>query len=146
LAHGDPSDSNAGTVVSEANNSSHRVHIGALLTDLTDLTDNGTGLTSSFEPAFSTFSTSRAMLALYHDYSNDSGLTPSLAANTMTRMIQISPGVAFAAVVLSAEWSVIATGGLRPVPGQVNDSASAVDRTMTSVMDAAHAIEQLDLL
>jgi hypothetical protein len=143
LEHGDPSDSNADTVVSESNNSNHRGHIGALLMDLTD---SGTGLASSFEPAFSTFSTSRAMLGLYHDCLNNSGLTPPLPANTMTRMIQISPGVAFAAVVLSPEWSVIASGGLRPVPGQVNDSASAVDRTMTSVMNATHAIEQLDLL
>jgi hypothetical protein len=63
----------------------------------------------------------------------------------MTRMIQINPGVAFAAVVLSPEWSVIATGGLRP-PTRVNDSASAVDRTMTSAMNATHDIEQLDLL
>ena len=64
----------------------------------------------------------------------------------MTRMIQISPGVAFAAVVLSPEWSVIATGGLRPALAQVNNSASAVDRAMTGVMNASHDIEQLNLL
>jgi hypothetical protein len=64
----------------------------------------------------------------------------------MTRMIQVSPGVAFAAVVLSPEWYVIATGGVRATPAQVNNSAAAADRATTSVTSATRDIEQLDLL
>ena len=110
------------------------------------LPGGGTGLTSFFEPAFSTFNTSRDMLGLYVDRFDNSGLTFPLTANTMTRMIQIGPGVAFAAVVLSPEWCLIATDGLRAAPAQVNNSASAVDRATTIVTSATRDIEQLDLL
>jgi hypothetical protein len=111
-----------------------------------NLPGGGTGLSSFFEPPFSTFNTSRDMLGFYVDRLDNSGLTLPLTANTMTRMIQISPGVAFAAVVLSPEWCVIATGGLRASPAQVNNSASATDRAMTSVTSATRDIEQLELL
>lgn len=64
----------------------------------------------------------------------------------MTRMIQISPGVAFAAVVLSPEWNGIATGDFRPAPAQASNSAPAGASTMVSTMDSTRDIEQLDLL
>ena len=110
------------------------------------LPGGGTGLTSFFEPAFSTFNTSHDMLGLYVERFDNSGLTLPLTANTMTRMIQISPGVAFAAVVLSPEWCLIATGDLRAAPAPVSNSASAADRATTIVTSATRDIEQLDLL
>jgi hypothetical protein len=64
----------------------------------------------------------------------------------MTRTIQIAPGITFAAVVLSPEWSAIATGGFRATPAHVNNSASAVDRAEDNAMNATRDIEQLDLL
>jgi hypothetical protein len=64
----------------------------------------------------------------------------------MTRIIQISPSVAFAAIVLSPEWNGIATGDFRPAPAKVNNSAPAVTSTMARNMDLTHEVEQLGLI
>jgi len=70
----------------------------------------------------------------------------SLTTNTMTRIIQISPGVAFAAIILSPEWSDIAVGGLHVAPAQVSNSARVVAPTMASTTKVTHEIEQLGLI
>jgi hypothetical protein len=64
----------------------------------------------------------------------------------MTRLIQIGPSVAFAAIVLSPEWNGIATGDYRPAPPKTLNSPAAVAPAMTSTITAAGEIEQLGLL
>jgi len=86
------------------------------------------------------------MLEPYVDRLDNSGSILPLTANTMTRMVQISPGVAFAALVLSPEWSAIATGGFRTTPAQVNNFAAAADSATSSAMNATPDIKQFDLL